>query len=132
MNSYPNLTSTRQEWKLLNGFFLPSWMTGTERQQWKEDYWGLWANHFEHGEGADPTKCMTGVTGYGLQSATAGYVCGMTTNTGTIYPLVRVEQYNGTDLWVEFVHPFIVEMDPMNINDEGNVYFWDFTENLPQ
>ena len=75
---------------------------------------------------------MTGVTGYGLQSATAGYVCGMTTNTGTIYPLVRVEQYNGTDLWVEFVHPFIVEMDPMNINDEGNVYFWDFTENLPQ
>lgn len=132
MNSYPNLTSTRQEWKLLNGFFLPSWMTGAERQDWKTNYWGLWANHFEHGEGSDPTKCSTGMSSYGIETHTAGYVCGMTTNTAKLYPIVRVEQHQSTDLWVEFVHPFIVEIDPMNINDEGNVYFWDFTENLPQ
>ena len=133
LNSYPNLvTNTQQEWKLLNGFYLPSWMTSSERTDWKENYWAQWANEFEHGEGTDTSKSISGLTGYGINTSNAGYVCGMTTNTGKIYPTVRVEQYTGTDLWVEFVHPFIIEIDPMNLDDEGNLWFWDFTENLPQ
>ena len=128
MNSYPNLDSNRMEWKLLNGFFLPSWMTASERNDWKNNYWGKWAGQFEHGEGSDPNKCMTGITGYGINAATAGYVAGMTSSVTKISPRVLVEQYSSTDLWVEFVYPFIVEIDPANFNDEGQAFFWDIGE----
>jgi len=128
MNSYPNLTADRQEWKLLNGFFLPSWMTTTERGTWKTNYWGKWAGQFEHGEGSDPDKCMNGITGYGINTATAGYVAGMNSSVVKIAPRIVVEQYNNTDLWVEFTYPFIVEIDPANFNDEGQAFFWDVGE----
>ena len=120
----------KMEWKLLSGFYLPSWMTATERAEWKDDYWGTWAGHFEHGDGASADTNMSGLTGYGLNTANAGYVAGMQNTTTIISPRVRVEQYQSTDLWCEFAYPFVVEIDPMNINDEGNIYFWDFQENL--
>ncbi len=123
--------SGKMEWKLLSGFYLPSWMTATERAEWKDNYWGQWAGHFAHGDGITPDECMSGITGYGLNTANAGYVSGMQSSTTSIRPIVRVEQYQSTDLWCEFVYPFVIEIDPMNINDEGNIYFWDFTENLP-
>ena len=123
--------SGKMEWKLLSGFYLPSWMTATERAEWKDNYWGQWAGHFAHGDGTTPDECMSGITGYGLNTANAGYVSGMQNSTTSIRPIVRVEQYQSTDLWCEFVYPFVIEIDPMNINDEGNIYFWDFTENLP-
>ena len=128
LNSYPNLTADRQEWKLLNGFFLPSWMTTSERATWKTDYWGKWAGQFEHGEGSDPDKCMTGITGYGINTAGAGYVAGMNSSVVKIAPRIVVEQYSSTDLWVEFTYPFIVEIDPANFNDEGQAFFWDVGE----
>lgn len=121
----------KMEWKLLSGFYLPSWMTATERAEWKDDYWGTWAGHFEHGDGASADINMSGLTGYGLNTANAGYVAGMQNTTTKISPIIRVEQYQSTDLWCEFVYPFVIEIDPMNINDEGNIYFWDFQENLP-
>lgn len=121
----------KMEWKLLNGFYLPSWMTATERAEWKDDYWGTWAGHFEHGDGNSPDENMSGITGYGLNTANAGYVAGMQSSTTKIRPIIRVEQYQSTDLWCEFVYPFVIEIDPMNINDEGNIYFWDFQENIP-
>ena len=121
----------KMEWKLLSGFYLPSWMTATERSEWKDDYWGTWAGHFEHGDGASPDVNMSGLTGYGLNTANAGYVAGMQNTTTSIRPIIRVEQYQSTDLWCEFVYPFVIEIDPMNINDEGNIYFWDFQENIP-
>ena len=122
---------TYQSWKMLSGFFLPHWMTATERLEWKNNYWAKWAGHFEHGEGTNTSQAISGITGYGLNSATAGYVCGMPSNTTQIYPTIRIEQYSSTDLWAEFMYPYIIEIDPMNINDKGNIYFWDFTENLP-
>ena len=122
---------TYQSWKMLSGFFLPHWMTATERLEWKNNYWAKWAGHFEHGEGTNTSQAISGITGYGLNSATAGYVCGMPSNTTKIYPTIRIEQYSSTDLWAEFMYPYIIEIDPMNINDKGNIYFWDFTENLP-
>lgn len=121
----------KMEWKLLSGFYLPSWMTATERAEWKDDYWGTWAGHFEHGDGASADVNMSGLTGYGLNTANAGYVAGMQNTTTSIRPIIRVEQYQSTDLWCEFVYPFVIEIDPMNINDEGNIYFWDFQENMP-
>lgn len=121
----------KMEWKLLSGFYLPSWMTATERAEWKDDYWGTWAGHFEHGDGASADVNMSGLTGYGLNTANAGYVAGMQNTTTSIRPIIRVEQYQSTDLWCEFAYPFVVEIDPMNINDEGNIYFWDFQENMP-
>lgn len=121
----------KMEWKLLSGFYLPSWMTAAERAEWRDDYWGTWAGHFEHGDGASADINMSGLTGYGLNTANAGYVAGMQNTTTSIRPIVRVEQYQSTDLWCEFVYPFVIEIDPMNINDEGNVYFWDFQENIP-
>ena len=127
----PGSNPGKMEWKLLSGFYLPSWMTSTERTTWKDDYWGQWAGHFEHGDGGNPDENMSGITGYGLNTANAGYVAGMQSSTTSIRPLIRVEQYQSTDLWCEFVYPFVIEIDPMNINDEGNIYFWDFTENLP-
>lgn len=125
------LDNVRQNWKLLSGFYLPSWMTATERAAWKDDYWGTWAGHFEHGEGSSADINMSGLTGYGLNTANAGYVAGMQNTTTKIKPIIRVEQYQSTDLWAEFMYPFVIEIDPMNINDEGNIYFWDFQENLP-
>lgn len=127
-----DLTSDRQEWKLLNGFFLPSWMTAQERSDWKDDYWAKWSGHFEHGDGFTTSDAISGLTGYGLNTANAGYVCGMTTDTRKITPVVRVEQYQSTDIWCEFLYPFVIEMDPMNFTDDGAAWFWDFTENLPQ
>ena len=121
----------KMEWKLLNGFYLPSWMTATERSEWKDDYWGTWAGHFEHGDGLSADINMSGLTGYGLNTANAGYVAGMQNTTTSIRPIIRVEQYQSTDLWCEFAYPFVIEIDPMNINDEGNIYFWDFQENIP-
>jgi hypothetical protein len=121
----------KMEWKLLSGFYLPSWMTAAERLEWREDYWGTWAGHFEHGDGASADVNMSGLTGYGLNTANAGYVAGMQNTTTKISPIVRVEQYQSTDLWCEFAYPFVIEIDPMNINDEGNIYFWDFQENIP-
>jgi hypothetical protein len=52
----------------------------------------------------------------------------MTSSTTHIRPTIRIEQYQGTDLWAEFMYPFIIEIDPMNITDEGNIFFWDFSE----
>ena len=118
-----------QNWKLINGFYLPSWMTAAERLEWKDNYWGQWAGHFEHG--STPDDNMSGITGYGLNAATAGYVCGMTSSTTGIRPELRIEQYNSTTLWSEFMYPFLIEIDPLNIDDQGDVWFWDFTENLP-
>lgn len=121
-------SGNRNEWKLISGFYLPSWMTSTERTAWKNSYWGKWAGDFEHGNGSNPDVNMSGVNGYGIMPATAGYVCGMTTSTTHIKPTIRIEQYQGTDLWAEFMYPFIIEIDPMNITDEGNIFFWDFSE----
>jgi len=131
--AYQNFSATngsgrRNEWKLISGFFLPSWMSSTERTAWKNSYWGKWAGDFEHGNGSNPDVNMSGVYGYGLNTATAGYVCGMPNGATKIRPNIRVEQYQGTDLWAEFMYPFVVEIDPMNITDEGNIYFWDFSE----
>lgn len=123
-----NGSGNRNEWKLISGFFLPSWMSSSDRTDWKNDYWGTWAGHFEHGDGSNPDVNMSGITGYGINPATAGYVCGMPSGTAKIRPTIRVEQYQSTDLWAEFMYPFVVEIDPMNITDKGNIYFWDFSE----
>jgi hypothetical protein len=125
------IDAQRQNWKLITGFYLPSWMTSAERTAWAENYWAKWAGHFEHGDAVTPDVCMSGITGYGITSLQAGYVCGMTTATTSVRPEVRVEQYSGTDLWAEFMYPFLIEIDPMNIDDNGDVWFWDFTENIP-
>lgn len=123
-----NGTGERNEWKLISGFFLPKWMSSSDRTNWKNNYWGTWAGDFDHGNGSAPDVNMSGITGYGLNPATAGYVCGMPSGTAKIRPTIRVEQYSSTDLWAEFMYPFVVEIDPMNITDEGNIYFWDFSE----
>lgn len=122
-----------QEWQLLNGFYLPSWMTASERLDWKNNYWSKWAGHFEFGGGTDTSIAEGGISpGYGITSnAVLGYVAGMTSNITQIRPTVRIEQYQSTDVWAEFALPFVVEIDPMNFNDEGNAYLWDFTENPP-
>ena len=52
----------------------------------------------------------------------------MNSSVAKIAPRVVVEQYNNTDLWVEFTYPFIVEIDPANFNDEGQAFFWDVGE----
>jgi hypothetical protein len=103
-------------------------MTTSERATWKNDYWGKWGGQFEHGEGSDPDKCMTGITGYGINTAGAGYVAGMSSSIAKIAPRIMIEQYSSTDLWVEFTYPFIVEIDPANFNDEGQAFFWDVGE----
>ena len=126
-----DLDADRQYWKLVTGFYLPSWMTAAERTAWVDNYWAKWSGHFEHGDGTTPDECMSGITGYGITALQAGYVCGMTTATKSIWPEIRVEQYSGTDLWSEFMYPFLIEIDPMNIDDNGDVWFWDFTENIP-
>ena len=125
-NNYA-LTADRQEWKLLSGFYLPSWMSATERTTWKEDYYGTWEGPYGHGEGTNPDIQMSGITGYGITTLSAGYVAGMTTSTASITPSVLCEQYQATDLWAEFVYPFVVEIDPANFTSDEAI-FWDFSE----
>lgn len=121
----------RQEWKLLSGFYLPSWFTATQAADWKDSYWGIWANQYELNQ-ANPDDAMSGITGYGLNSnLSAGYVARMTSSVAKLKPYVTVEAYSGTDHWYEFAYPFLIEIDPMNMNDEGDIFFWDFTELIP-
>ena len=119
---------SRQEWKLLSGFYLPSWMTQTDANNWVGDYWGVWANQYELNQ-ANPDDAMSGISNYGINNnIQAGYVARMTSSVLTIKPQVVVETLVNTDHWYEFVYPFFIEMDPMNMNDEGDIFFWDFTE----
>ena len=119
---------SRQEWKLLSGFYLPSWMTQTEANNWRGDYWGVWANQYELNQ-ANTDHAMSGISNYGINNnIQAGYVARMTSSVLTIKPQVVVETLVSTDHWYEFVYPFFIEMDPMNMNSEGDIFFWDFTE----
>jgi len=117
------LTADRQEWKLMTGVYLPSWMGNTDVSNWIENYWANWSE-YEWDEDAKGS----GITGYGIENVTLGQVAVMTTATATIRTKVLVEQYQSTDMWAEFMYPFLIEIDPANFTEEGNAFFWDFTE----
>jgi len=121
-------TQQKMEWKLQTGFILPEWMTTTEVDNFYQSYWGLWAGEYEWGNGTNLSAQIVS-TSNGIKSAKDGRVAKMTSGTSYIKPNVRVEQYAGTTIWAEFAYPFMLEIDPMNIREGGDVWFWDFDEN---
>lgn len=114
------------EWRLMSFFFLPDWMTSTEVTAWYSSYFGKWAGEYEWGGGFDPAEQF--VSTNGINTPLDARVLQMGTDTSTVAFHLRTELYSGNDIWQEMAYPFFTEIDPMNINDGGDLHFWDFTE----
>ena len=52
----------------------------------------------------------------------------MDSKTAYVKPQLKAEIYSGTAMWLEYAYPFMLELDPMNITSNGDVFFWDFEE----
>jgi hypothetical protein len=114
------------EWRLMSFFFLPDWMTSTEVTAWYSSYFGKWAGEYEWGGGFEPAEQF--VSTNGINTPLDARVLQMGSNTSAIKFHLRTELYSSYDIWQEMAYPFFTEIDPMNINDGGDLHFWDFTE----
>tara|TARA_R110002074_G_scaffold74763_2_gene171113 strand:- start:312 stop:1085 length:774 start_codon:yes stop_codon:yes gene_type:complete len=111
------------EWRMMSIFFLPSWMTSSEVTSWYETHFGIWSGEYEFGGGFSPE-----VQASVFNSPNDARVVQMTSGADTVVFGLRTETPSSGNIWNEIVYPFFTEIDPMNINDGGDLHFWDFTE----
>ena len=125
---YQVIDGNLNEWKLMTSFYLPSWMSDAKTLEFSETYRGIWAGDYEFGNGISPGSQDVN-TLYGLsQNPINGRVARMTSSVHSILPRIKTELYSGTGIWLEMAFPFVTEIDPMNITDGGDAFFWDFQE----
>ena len=128
------------EWKLISQMYLPNGTSYTTAEQWYEDYWTKWAGQFEFSEGNTDGQ-NSGDTGTGFQRGSRNTIITnmnvvpalvMESNVqGSLHairPILRAEVPVGETLWFDVAYPFLTEVDPMNINSDGTVFFWNFSE----
>lgn len=130
------------EWKLISQMYLPnSYGVATDGSAWVQDYWAKWAGQFEFSEGNPDGQNSGDNTGSGFERGSGNTIVNqllvypgicMHSNTHgdlhAVRPILRAEIPAEETLWFDVAYPFMTEVDPMNINKDGTVFFWNFSE----
>lgn len=124
---YQTYSGETNEWRLLSGFYLPYDWSSTQVTNWYNSYYANYAGeyHFSGGASAHYPNTTYGINASGVVN---GRVAQMDSKTAYVRPQLKAEIYSGTAMWLEYAYPFMLELDPMNITSNGDVFFWDFEE----
>lgn len=116
-------------WKLYGGFFLPHWMTPTELTSWKEDVVESgWAGDFDLSVDKDDADSFTQSTPVYGQLQNASWIAGMNSSVDKINATLLTEIKAGSSCEIRVAYPFFCEVDPLNISENGDLYFLRFIQ----
>lgn len=117
-------------WKLYGGFYLPSWMSNAQLADWYTNYWGQWAGHYNLEEGIAPlSEGFSGSLATTSVNSRMAYLARMTTGVTRAATSISFESAQaGETGYIEIAYPFMIEIDPMNVKSNGDIFLWDFTE----
>ena len=117
-------------WQLYGGFYLPSFFSDAEVLKFHDEAWQKWAGIYNVGT----NEAASGYPGAINEIVTTqlGRVARMPTTAAKIQTELSFEIQTGVSINSRVAFPFMVEIDPMNLAQDGRVFFWDFyQQNTP-
>lgn len=116
-------------WKLYGGFFLPHWMSNAELTSWKEDVVESgWAGDFDLSTDKDDADSFAQTAPVYGQLQSASWIAGMNTSVDKINATLLTEIKAGSSAEIRAAYPFLCEVDPLNISENGDLYFLNFIQ----
>ena len=115
----------KNKWSLLTYFFLPSTMTHADGESFYAKYWSRSSGNFENGSADNLSKTRGGVGSNGGNIRVSKFQ----PTDGRIH-LRWLDYYNrnGAEHKTWWALPAIFEIDPLNIEADGNIFSWNMNE----